>query len=124
MCIRDSVCTESYRVAKEASHSAELAAVWTPATGFNRNESKRSPAGPMSFEHRGDEFRDQIELIQIHRSPGNGGVRLEAGFSLLTIVVYRLVDLLEFAICGILDYLGPGFVGLTKSHGISVTGST
>src|SRR5262249_27628404 len=99
-------------------------AVRTPSTRFNRNESKCSPALPMSSEYWGNKFRDQIELVQIHRSPGNGGVWLQAGFSVLTVVVYWRIDLLESATCRILHYLWPGFVGLTKSHSISVAWST
>src|SRR5262249_35643401 len=75
----------------------------------------------MSSEHWGDKLRDQIELVQIHCPPGNGGIWLKAGFSFLTLVVYRFIDLFEFAICGIIDYHRPGFVGLTKSYSISVT---
>src|SRR6185369_11178444 len=74
----------------------------------------------MSSEHRGNKFRDEIELIQIHCLPGNGGIWLKARFLVFTIIVYRLIDLLEFATRGIVNYRWPGFISFTKSDGISV----
>src|ERR1041384_487762 len=74
----------------------------------------------MSSKHRGDKFWDQIELIQVHSLPGNRGIWLKTGLSIFTLVIYWRIDLLEPAVCGILDYLRPGFVGLTKSNSISV----
>src|ERR1044072_7269617 len=74
----------------------------------------------MSSQHWGDKFRDQIELIQIHRSPGNGWIGLKARLSFLTVIVDRLIDLLERAVCRVPHYLRPGFVRVTRSHRISV----
>ena len=75
----------------------------------------------MSFEEWSQYLWNHVELFQIELIPGNHGVRLQTRLSLFAGFVNGFINLLQLARRGIRDDLGPGFVGLTKRHGIRVT---
>ena len=63
------VGAKANRVAKESGDSAKLAAIRTAASGFQRHDVKRSPAGAEFGHERTQHFRYQTELVEVESSP-------------------------------------------------------
>src|SRR5207302_259120 len=107
-------------VAKKAGYRAELAAIWTAAPRLHRNDAKCAPALTDTLEWACDHFWNEIELVEIYFVPGNRRIFLETRFAFLPKRIHWSVDILELAACGILDDLGPSFIGFTKSHRVGM----
>ncbi len=71
------------RIAEEAGHGAELAAVGTAAPGFDGDDVERLPR-PLEVPHdRPEEAGDPVELADIERLPRDLGVVLQSRLVLL-----------------------------------------
>src|SRR5689334_13167795 len=67
--------------------------------------------------------REEIELIEIERLPGNHGILMKTRLSFFTTLIKRLIDLLELTTRGVFDYLRPCFIGFPEGDRVNVSRS-
>src|ERR671914_661826 len=65
-------------------------------------------------------MREEIELVQIQRFPGNCRVRLKTRLPFFTGFVNRLIDIFECTTGSIFNYPGPGFISFAEGDRVSV----
>src|ERR1700733_15270539 len=89
------VGAKANRIAEETGDGAELATVGAAASGFDRNNAKRSPAFADILEESGCGFGHEIKLLEIDRLPRNHGVFLQRRLALLAKGIDRFVNIFE-----------------------------
>ena len=115
------VGAEADRVAEEARHGAELAAVGAAAPRLDGDDVERPHPPPRRRQERAHESGHEAELFERERLPGDRRIRLQARLAIMTLrVALRLIDLFQLAARGVLDDQGPGLVGLAERDGVGV----
>src|SRR6185295_3023984 len=114
------VCSKSDRVSEEPGHGAELTTVGAASSGLYGDQSKRAPPSGKLLKDRCKDARHHVELIQIHRLPGNGRIRLQAGLAFFSCFVDREVNVFELAARCIGNDLWPRLISFTKRDCVGV----
>src|SRR5262249_39120585 len=96
--------TKANRIPEKAGHGAEFTAIGATAPRFHGNHSEGAPPGPHALKHWPQPRRNEIELVEVERLPGNGRIRLETRLALLAYFIYGRINFLEFTAGGVLDY--------------------
>ena len=118
------VAAKANGVAEESGDGAELAAVGTTPSGFDRNDSECSPTFADLLEQREHGLGNEIELMEVNRVPGDHGIRLQRRLALFACFVYGFVKVFEFAARGIVHNLRPSLVGFSEGNGVGVPRAT
>src|ERR1700730_2492115 len=61
-----------------------------------------------------------MELVKVNQMPRDRWIRPEWGFALFASLIDWRVDILEVTAYGIIHYLWPGLIGLTKRYRVGV----
>ncbi len=98
-----------------------LTPIRTPSPRLHGNNAKRPPTLANFLQQPMRGLGHKVELIEIHRLPGNRGIVGKRRLALLAECIHWSVDLFQFSACRVVHDQRPGGVRFTESDGIRVS---